>query len=133
SPRKAVPNCCSALPFSDGIVEVSIIDDDILEEDRLDAWSCGASWSPPPPLPPWSPAAWITPKRPPVLSPGWLGPASKKSWLVLPLSGVPSPNSRSHRPLILIGVPFGWSSCPRYWCVFESETLMLPSPAPLPT
>ena len=42
-----------------------------------------------------------------------LGPASKKSWLVLPLCGVPSPNSRSHRPVMAIRVPFGWSSCPR--------------------
>jgi hypothetical protein len=44
-------------------------------------------------------------------TPGALGPASKKRWLVLPLPGVPSPKSRSHRPVMAIGVPFGWSSC----------------------
>ena len=42
-------------------------------------------------------------------TPGALGPASKKSWLVLPPCGVPSPNSRSHRPVMAIGVPSGWS------------------------
>jgi hypothetical protein len=66
-----------------------------------------------PPLSPCCPAGWITPKRPFLDTPGALGPASKKSSLVLPPSGLPSPNSSSHRPVMAIGVPSAWSSCPR--------------------
>src|SRR5690242_5418912 len=71
---KFAPICCASKPLGDDIVEVCIIEEGIVGEDTIDVFACGLGWLP------WSPAGLITPKRPPVESPGWLGPASKKRW-----------------------------------------------------